>query len=73
MSTVEIPEKFTVGVCYVIYWHLLRLHSRLHPCIHDASGQRHAAEQIAADRLSVFQLKGTDRIGGPWLWHAMLD
>ena len=22
------------------HWHLLHLHSRLHPCIHDASGQR---------------------------------
>jgi len=32
-------------------WNLLRLQSRLHPCIHDATGQRDAAEQIAADRL----------------------
>ena len=34
------------------HWHSLRLHSRLHPYIHDASGQRDAAEQIAA-RLAV--------------------
>ena len=33
-------------------------------CIHDASGQREAAEQYAADRLPVFQRKDTDRI---WL------
>jgi len=26
-----------------------------HPCIHDASGWRDAAEQIAAERLPVFQ------------------
>ena len=32
------------------------------PCIHDASGQRDAAEQIAADRLPVSQRKYTDRI-----------
>jgi len=47
------------------HWHLLRLHSFLHPCIHDASGQRGAAEQIAADRLLVFQRKNTDRQGRP--------
>jgi len=44
------------------HWHLLRLHARIHPCDHDASGQRHAAEQIAADRLPVFQRNDTDRI-----------
>jgi len=33
---------------------LLRMHARLDPCIHDASEQRDAAEQIAADRLQVF-------------------
>ena len=32
-------------------WHELRLHARLHPCIHDASGQHDGAEQIATDRL----------------------
>ena len=37
-------------------------HTHLHPCIHDASGQRDAAEQIAADRLPVFQRKDTDGI-----------
>ena len=36
------------------HWHLLRMHARLHPCIYDASGQRDAAEHIAADRLPVF-------------------
>jgi len=46
------------------HWHLLRMHARLHPCIHDTSGQRDAAEQIAADRLPVFQPKDTDRICG---------
>jgi len=46
------------------HWHLLHLHSRLHTCIHDASGQRDAAEQIAADRLPVFQRKDTDRVCG---------
>ena len=46
------------------HWHLLHLHSHLHPYIHDASGQRDAAEQIAADRLPVFQRKHTDRIRG---------
>jgi len=40
------------------------MHARLHPCIHDASGQRDAAEQIPADRLPVFQRKDTDRICG---------
>jgi len=40
----------------------LRLHTRLHPRIHDVSGQRDAAGQIAADRLPVFQR--TDRICG---------
>jgi len=30
------------------------MHARLDPCIHDASEQRDAAEQIAADRLQVF-------------------
>jgi len=32
--------------------------------IHDASGQRDAVKQIAADRLPVFQRKDTDRICG---------
>jgi len=32
-------------------WPLLRLHTRLHPCIHDASGQHDAAEKIAANRF----------------------
>jgi len=41
---------------------LLRMHARLDPCIHDAAEQRDAAEQIAADRLTFFQLKDTDRI-----------
>jgi len=41
---------------------LLRLHSRLHPCIHNASGQRDAAEQIPAGRLPVSRCKDTDRI-----------
>jgi len=27
------------------------------PCLHNASGQRDAAEQIVADRLRVFQRK----------------
>jgi len=59
MSAVQIPEEFTAWV--TSHWYLLRLHSRLHPCIHDASGQD-AAEQIAADRLPAFQRKDTDRI-----------
>ena len=46
------------------HWHILRLHSCLHTCIHDASGQRDAAEQIAADRLPAFQPKDTDRVCG---------
>jgi len=36
------------------HWHLLRLHSRLHPCIQDASGQCDAVEQSAANRLPQF-------------------
>ena len=40
------------------------MHSRLHPCIQDASGQRDAAEQIAADRLPVFQLRIPIEYGG---------
>jgi len=44
------------------HWHQLRLHSRLQRCIHDASGQRDATEQVAADRLPVFQRNHTDRI-----------
>jgi len=44
------------------HWQQLRLHSRPHPCIHHASGQRDATEQVAADRLPVFQRKHTDRI-----------
>ena len=53
------------------HWHLLHLHSRLNPCIHDASGQRDAAEQIAADRLPVFQRKDADRISQSC--YAVLD
>jgi len=45
-------------------WHLLHLHARLHPCVHDVSGQRDAGAQISADGLSVFQRKYTDRICG---------
>ena len=33
-------------------------------CIHDASGQRDAAEKIAADRLPVFQREDTDGMCG---------
>jgi len=40
------------------HWHSLRLHLRLHTCIHDASGQRDAAEQIAADRFTSFPAQG---------------
>jgi len=61
---------FFVSLC-TSHWHLLRLHSRLHPCIHDASVQRGAAEQIAADRLPVFQRKYTDRIW--WSCYAVFD
>jgi len=43
----------------------------LHPCIHDPSGQRDAAEQIAADRLPVFRHEDTDRIFGRI--NAVLD
>jgi len=53
------------------HWHLLRMHARLHPCVHDASGQRGEAEHIAADKLPVFQRKNTDRIW--WSCHAVLD
>jgi len=38
--------------------------ARLHPCIHDASGQRDAAEEIVAGRLAVFQRNDTNRICG---------
>jgi len=38
---------------------------------HDASEQRDAAEQIAADRLPVFQRKNTDRIW--WSCYVVLD
>jgi len=62
MSAVEIPEEFIIWVGCTSHWHLLRLHSRLHPCIHDASGQHDAAEQIATDRLPVSRCKDTDRI-----------
>jgi len=38
------------------------MYARLHPpCIHHASGQRHAAERIPTGRLPVFQRKDTDR------------
>ena len=50
--------------CVTSHWHQLRLHSRLHPYIHDASGQHDAPEQIAADKLPVFQLKDIDRMCG---------
>jgi len=45
------------------------MHARLQPCIHedhDDSG-RDAAEQIAADRLPIFQRKNTYRIW--WLCY----
>jgi len=35
MSIVQIPEKFTLHKFVTSHWHVLRLHSRLHPCIHD--------------------------------------
>ena len=38
--------------------------SDAHARIHDASEQRYAAEQIAADRLPVFQRNHADRICG---------
>jgi len=39
-------------------------------CIHGASGHD-AAEEIAADRLPVFQRKDSDRIW--WSCYAVLD
>jgi len=36
------------------HWHLLRLHARLHPCIHDVSGQRDAAEQKCCWQVTSF-------------------
>ena len=53
------------------HWHLLRMHARLYPCIHDASGQRDAADQIPDDRLPVSQGKNTGRIW--WSCYAVLD
>ena len=69
MAAVRIPEEFTVWVCYVTLAlaalaltpkSLRRLNASA--CIHDFSGQRDAADQIAADRLPVFHRKDTDRI-----------
>ena len=48
----------------VCFFYLKRCLAILHPCIQDASGQRDAAEQIAADRLPTFLRKHTDRICG---------
>jgi len=61
---------FTIWVCHVTLA-LMRLHSRVHTCIHDASGQRDAVEQIAADRLPIFQREDSDRIW--WSCYALLD
>jgi len=72
MSALQIAEEFTLQYGFVTsHWHLLRLHSRLHPCIHDTSGQRDAVEQIAGDRLPVFQRKNTDSM--LWSCYAVLD
>jgi len=46
--------------------HFLRLHAFLHPCFHDASGQRDSAELITAGRLQFFSVKHTDRIYQGW-------
>jgi len=64
MSAVHIPEEFIVWVCYVTLALTTLADKRtvLHPYIHDASGQRDGAKQIAADSLPVFQRKDTDRI-----------
>jgi len=64
-------QKSLHNKCATLHLHLLRLHSRLHPYIHDVSGQRDAAEQIPADRLPVFQRKDTDRMW--WSCYAVLD
>jgi len=72
MLAVQIPEQFTIWVCYVtlaLAAHALTPKSLY--CIHGASGQRDAAEQIAADRLPVFQHKDTERIW--WSCYAVLD
>ena len=52
MLAVQIAEEFSVWVCYVTLalTPLAPTPSRLHICIHNASGKREAAEQIAADR-----------------------
>ena len=41
-----------------------------HACIHDVSGQRDAAEQIAAVRFPIFQRRDTDRRW--WSCYAVL-
>jgi len=48
------------------------MHTRTNPCIHDASGQRDTAEQIAADQLSVLQRKDTERVRGRGVRLAVL-
>ena len=65
MSAVQIPEEFTIWVCYVaLALYCARTHAYTLSCIHDASGQRDGAEQITAYRLPVFQRKDNDRVCG---------
>jgi len=61
-----------IQLCLTCCHSLSLLYAHLHPCpcIHDVSGQRDAAEQIAAYRLPVFQSMDTGRM---WSRCAVLD